>query len=147
MLTLKQKVVIRYLFLLVFFIIWSAFFYFKWVIFAWMFFPIIPLFGYLTNPIPTEYSINIRHSRFFNISVIIFSVVALVFAFFNIMASIEISYKSKFTAILDKINSHGSVVVIVTLILSIPVVISSVREELKYAIKADSEASDKRGVN
>jgi hypothetical protein len=147
MLTLKKKVVIRYLFLLVFFIVWSAFFYFKWPVFAWLFFPIMPLFGYLTNPIPTAYRSTIRYSKLCNISLIALSVVALVFAFLNFMVSIDMSPKNKFAAILDKINSHGSIVAIVTLILLIPVVISIVREELKYAIKADEEASVKRGVN
>jgi hypothetical protein len=63
------------------------------------------------------------------------------------MVSIDMSPKNKFTAILDKIDSHGSFVVIVTLILLIPVVVSIFREEIKYAIKADEEVNVKRGVN
>jgi len=147
MLTLKKKIVIRYIFLLVFFIIWSSFFYCKWVVFAWLSFPVIPLFGYLTHPIPSADRLTIRRSKFCNISLIVLSVVALVFAFLNFMVSIDMSPKNKFTAILDKINSHGSFVVIVTLILLIPVVVSIFREEIKYAIKADAEAIAKRGVN
>ncbi|MGD0571603.1 MAG: hypothetical protein ABSB11_01125 [Sedimentisphaerales bacterium] len=147
MLAFKKKIVIHHLFLLVFFIIWSSFFYFKWLVFAWLLFPVIPLFGYLTNPIPSADRFTIRHSKFCNISLIILSVVALVFAFLNFMVSIDMSPKNKFTAILDKIDSHGSFVVIVTLILLIPVVVSIFREEIKYAIKADEEVNVKRGVN
>jgi len=137
------KVKLTFFYLLVFGVmaVLAIFFFLKWYFIAWLFYFVPLLCRRFIHPFPKVYR-NIYGSKIVNAYLIIFSIMALALAVINVVfANTNPSFSA---ARLEKINAYGFIALFVFLI---PFVVMNIREEIKYAIKADAEATAKRGVN
>jgi hypothetical protein len=136
--TCKAKLVLFYLLVFVMMIVWSAFFFLKWYIVAWLFY-FAPLFSrMLIHPFPKVY-VNIYKSKMVVACLIFFSMMAIFLSVINIIYA----NAKPFSARLEKINTYGFIFAIAFLI---PAIVMSFREEIKYAVKADAETNAEVGV-
>jgi len=139
-LTFKAKLAFFYLLTFGMTAVWAIIFFLKWYFIAWLFYFVPLLCRRFIHPFPKAYK-NINGSKIANACLIIFSILALALAVINVVFANTNPFSA---ARLEKINAYGFIAFLVFLI---PVVVMYIREEIKYAIKADAEASDKRGVN
>jgi hypothetical protein len=110
-------------------------FFLKWYFIAWLFYFVPLLCRKLIHPFPKVYT-NIYNSRIVIACLVIFSIAALFVAATSVLYPLS--------AKRETINAY---VLIAAFPFFIPVIVMTIREEVKYAIKADAETSVKQGVN